>query len=525
MDEPIVKRLHVSGLTPAITPADLTQRLSSFGAVKAVDGFGVLDAVGLPRKFGYVTLETTKPKLARCMNTLSGVTWKGTKLRIGEAKLDFRERILKENETLKRAASDSPAGPPHKRRRLPRGVHGVHAQDMSLVTPGNAASRPGWRVTSLGRLIRPIRMRPEHPLPDQLPKIVSAEKGRKPQKERTQKKRVKNPPTRARRRTIDPTKWGSLHLKGVFLDTGATLDVGQRPPALRETERGLEESSNDEESDDDDDETDSGDEVMGAEEYPPSLLQEATLSPPFSPKPAAQKTRANVGDENDLVQETKKSLGLLQVLFGGRGDDEWGDQESVDSDGDLDDHARPADMQAEDIEENHMHVDKAVSFRVERVQPHEELPTPVSAQSAKLKDLFAPREEDAGFSLLGHLDLDLELDDEVDLQLTAEPQARPVPQPVATVSPAAGAQSVFDTRRPLFFPFPLDERDRARGRTGDAFDATNWRTWFYRTDSAEEIHKRWEETRGELTSGWKRRHREAVKSRRRRGGGAEDGDA
>lgn len=110
-DEIIVKRLHVSGLTPAITPADLSQKLGSFGTVKALYGFGKLDALGQPKKFGYVTIETTKGKLARCayfrrcdfatmlinaagMNLLSGVTWKGGQLRLGEAKPDFRERCV-----------------------------------------------------------------------------------------------------------------------------------------------------------------------------------------------------------------------------------------------------------------------------------------------------------------------------------------------------------------------------------------------------------------------------------------------
>ena len=66
-EEVIVKRLHISGLTPAISPTDLSQRLGSFGTVKALDEFGKLDALGQPRKFGYVTIETTKPKLARCV--------------------------------------------------------------------------------------------------------------------------------------------------------------------------------------------------------------------------------------------------------------------------------------------------------------------------------------------------------------------------------------------------------------------------------------------------------------------------
>ncbi len=66
MDESITKRIHISGLTQAITAKDLSDRLASFGTVKAIDGFGALDALGQPRKFAYATLETTKGKLTRC---------------------------------------------------------------------------------------------------------------------------------------------------------------------------------------------------------------------------------------------------------------------------------------------------------------------------------------------------------------------------------------------------------------------------------------------------------------------------
>jgi len=66
MDEPITKRLIISGLTPAITAADISRRLTTFGTVKAADGFGLPDGVGEPRKFGYVTIETTVGKLSKC---------------------------------------------------------------------------------------------------------------------------------------------------------------------------------------------------------------------------------------------------------------------------------------------------------------------------------------------------------------------------------------------------------------------------------------------------------------------------
>lgn len=116
MDTPISKRLIISGLTTSITADDISRRLTTFGTVKATDGFDLTDGLGQPRKFAYVTLETTTGKLAKCMasaflsllnsffsfcsfflstkgmNLLSGSIWKGTKLRFGEAKPDFKER-------------------------------------------------------------------------------------------------------------------------------------------------------------------------------------------------------------------------------------------------------------------------------------------------------------------------------------------------------------------------------------------------------------------------------------------------
>lgn len=60
------KRLHISGLTPQITAGDLIRRFSSFGTVKALDALGKLDALGNPRPYAYLTLEATKPQLAKC---------------------------------------------------------------------------------------------------------------------------------------------------------------------------------------------------------------------------------------------------------------------------------------------------------------------------------------------------------------------------------------------------------------------------------------------------------------------------
>ena len=72
--ELITKRLHVSGLTAALSSHDLERRLAAFGTVTALDGFGKLDVLGQPRKFAYVTLETTKSQLSRCMQNPSCLT-------------------------------------------------------------------------------------------------------------------------------------------------------------------------------------------------------------------------------------------------------------------------------------------------------------------------------------------------------------------------------------------------------------------------------------------------------------------
>lgn len=60
------KRLHISGLTPAISEQDIYSRFSVFGTVKAVNGFGQLNAVGQPRNFAFLSLEATPDKVSKC---------------------------------------------------------------------------------------------------------------------------------------------------------------------------------------------------------------------------------------------------------------------------------------------------------------------------------------------------------------------------------------------------------------------------------------------------------------------------
>ncbi|KAI0792206.1 hypothetical protein C8Q75DRAFT_754886 [Abortiporus biennis] len=550
----ITKRLHVSGLTPAITVADLSQKLGSFGSIKALDGFGKFDALGEPRKFGYVTLETTKGKLARCMNLLSGVTWKGTKFRIGEAKPDFRERIAAENT----AAEE---GPPQKKRRLVRGVHGVQKDNMTLVTPENVKEHSGWRVTELGRLIKPIRMRPDHPLPQ--PVATSSKASTKTTKGKPKKKRVRDPPTRARRKTIDPTKYGSQHLKGIFLDTDIVADtVSVKKPFVEEENSGpVSESSSSESSDD---EVMADDEATSQKSLTPVAAEASLHKPslPVSPPPTtvarASASKPSLGlPDTELEQEKKTSLGLLHSMFG---DDDWGGQETDLSDVEMADltaassarkitgtHTDPGfeevPLDVSDIpvisskELPEKSQEEEVEADDESAVVEDELPAQRSdsgsehnkpVQKTKLKDLFAPKDAEGGFSLLGHLDLDLELEEDVlglGIAQTHTESSNNITdnftvttQKYSESHPRRHPQVTLDSRAPLFFPVSGDDRKRAR----DPFTVLNDKGWnwksFSRNETSEEIKKRWEDTKGDLTRDWKKRHREAVKSRRRRGG-------
>jgi hypothetical protein len=128
-----------------------------------------------------------------------------------------------------------------------------------------------------------------------------------------------------------------------------------------------------------------------------------------------------------------------------------------------------------------------------------------------------------GFSLIGHLNLDseLELDLDLDLGLDEPVTGVPISNPITTTRPAAipaptrqqPKTNSLDTTLPFFFPQKTSKGGGGLARTAKV----NFN--FARTEDETQIRARWEAARGELTREWKRRHREAVKSRRRRGGG------
>ncbi|KAI6141320.1 hypothetical protein BKA82DRAFT_4204910 [Pisolithus tinctorius] len=439
MAEVVTKRLHISGLTPSIGPSDIHRRLSAFGSVTSLDGFGKLDALGDPRPFAYATLEGKEKDITKCMNVLSGSTWKGTKLRIGEAKPDYHQRIAHVN-------SLSPP-PPRTPRSKSRQV-AFPSTTLPLDTPlfrNDAAKTPGWVVLPSGRVVRPMRMRPLRPLEPS--RAVGGGQGTRGKTGKKAKKK-KVPPLRARRRLIDPTKWDSTYLTGAFLETlvvpsASSLPFGSAAQPTVES-RPTELDSDEEESNG---------------EYVPSQNSSNIIlegQPPSQTTPNFSNPRFGTDVNIDIRKETSAALTLLNTIFGET--DEWGGRESVDEFGGIDD--GPGDHSAMvvdagvgevgegEIEEVPRHassregdarinpVDKVSSNEEQRedIQMGDSHPTtahlPATATGTtatskadtpsatgptkmKLKDFFAPREEEPSFSLLGHLDLDLELEDDV----------------------------------------------------------------------------------------------------------------
>ena len=318
-------------------------------------------------------------------------------------------RIKRENEKL-------PDDRPTKKRRLARGVQGVHASDMSLVTPENVSSRPGWRVTPMGRIVHPVRMRPEKPLPP-VSTVTSSTTGKDGKKKR---KREKPKLVRARRRTLDPTKWDSQHLKGAFLDSIVVADDGGNLPVTAPFQP---HTSSDQEESDLSSSDEEGDESDSSE--PEHIVEgsPATSEPTGRPGYTVHTNRGAVEVEHDFNQEKLHALSLLDSMFGGlKGDQEWGGREALDSDVDIQELLPVQTSSPEPSPPKKAFKELDLIHAVEEAQGDSEseessadtstpvperAPTSVTAQNAntktKLKDLFAPQEEQGGFLLMKYL--------------------------------------------------------------------------------------------------------------------------
>ncbi|GJJ06473.1 hypothetical protein Clacol_000665 [Clathrus columnatus] len=540
--ETIQKRLHISGLTPAITESDIRSRLQNFVNVTVIDGFGKLNAIGEPRKYAYATVNATEPNLARCLNHLSGTVWKGAKLRIGEAKPDYTQRLavhrlVKERQQESQLLEE---GNLRKRRRLLKGVQGIHAKDMSLVTLGNVDSRPGWQKTTLSHLIRPMKMRPSRPLP--VPSDIHSKGSVK-----SGKRKVLPCPSRATIQKIDPKCWGAVHMTENMLQS---VIIAPSAPSTQRVEPKSKISTTTP--------FDSSYPTLKTPLNNPVALVTSTETQQ-TPKATTKFASESLVDV-DIRRENSGHLALLSRMFGELSD-EWGGREHVSSSSETEDE-NDGDAGAEDVgspefpeEIQDVSLSKAISNSREKdsgtdviMEDAPEIKSletneknrrissqtpevPSQAQKSKyksLKDLFKPQED--GFSLMAGLDLDLELDLDpafdfskpTETQVSGFIQAQSAPEPSTPFYHHDGF--TLDPRYPLFFPQPDNPRRK------DLLTIAETQGWkFHRTDDSEltgappatrreTIRKQWDDAKGDLTREWKKRSREAVKARRRRFG-------
>ncbi|KDN39023.1 hypothetical protein RSAG8_09059, partial [Rhizoctonia solani AG-8 WAC10335] len=531
-------RLHISGLTPSISASDLKQRFSTFGDVRGVDEVGKLDGVGRPRKFAYLTLETTQPKLARCMNLLSGSTWKGAKLRIGEAKPDFKARHERE-------ANPPPPAPRPKlsvearrrarlkfrlrARRLLRGTQGKQLKDMSLVTLDTVSKHKGWRRTPLNHLIRPMSMRPLHPLPSLRTKQPAS---KTKLKKKLNKRKFEL--TRAKCTVIDPARYGAVHLKdGDGLLGAEVVAIGRdeeeegEPLEPVRKEVVVEQESDEESSRSPTPALPIPTPAMSQPIFTPTAPK-PTSAPP-QPVPAASTPQTLKEDPLLLAREKSSALALLGGMFGG---DEWGGRESVSGDemevmdvegegeAEYEVVPRSAEETAENVgtgdntEEDMRDEEEAEETKEDQVEgeidegKEQEQESPIKHSS--LKDMFKPQEETTGFSLGLDIELDPDAESFLPSSISVPPplEPAPAPAPISTEKYTHTIQFTPDPKVPFFFP----------GGKNDIFRVIAEKGWEWpHPGTSEEIRAKWDNNKAELTRDYTRRHREAVKKRRRGG--------
>jgi hypothetical protein len=310
---------------------------------------------------------------------------------------------------------------------------------MTLVSSENAAARPGWKVSELGRITRPIKMRPAHPLPEiQEPKVPKTKTTAVDGEKKKKKKRLKDPDSRARRRAIDMTKWGSTHLKGVFLELEVPVGTKKNEP-----EPPLPGDVSDSDSSSDNEEAADpmpppAEAFSGLSISQPTLNSSpppaASLTPTSAQNPVPEQTQPlsnsslsqsapHLDANTDIQREKAQTLSLLNTLFGGDDADDWVGEESVGSDIDVDELTKgdvmlveedagfevvPRNVSAKDLSRQPRHYKETSENEGEgEVELAEDInaeapieyttakdSTSKSTQRSTLKDLFAPREEE-----------------------------------------------------------------------------------------------------------------------------------
>ncbi|XP_052272322.1 nucleolar protein 8-like isoform X3 [Dreissena polymorpha] len=160
------KRLHIGGLFPGVTEAELKERFSKFGTVTDVAVKSRKDSNGSPLKtFAYVSLKTNEADLKKCFNTYSKTKWKGSEMKIQLAKENFINRLEQERkQQIEGTAVENKVQKSTKTKAIVQdrlsGIPGVEKFQMKGAPPGTAI--PGeqdWIVGKYGRVLPVVNVK------------------------------------------------------------------------------------------------------------------------------------------------------------------------------------------------------------------------------------------------------------------------------------------------------------------------------------------------------------------------------
>ncbi|KAI7865369.1 hypothetical protein BDF14DRAFT_1826429 [Spinellus fusiger] len=150
--EIVEKRIYLGGLHANVDESEIQERFSRFGALKNVTV--AKDTEGKCRGFGHMTMTTTTKQWTSCLAVYNGAKWKGTILKLEEAKEDYLEKKRKEEISLVEREEKR-----RKRRERVNESDGFMAKNMKPVTDSNMKDRKGWKRGRYGRAIAVVRLK------------------------------------------------------------------------------------------------------------------------------------------------------------------------------------------------------------------------------------------------------------------------------------------------------------------------------------------------------------------------------
>lgn len=164
------KRVYVGGLSSSIESSDLESRFSRFGSVSNLEIINKSTPVGTIQRFAYLNFRTDEDKWQKCKSYLSNATFKGSKLRIEEARPYYLVKLQQEKKIADfQSTNNNEKNEDHSTKvdledPVFHGeiiVPGKHSKNMQVVTDSDVRKDPprkGWKKGPYGRAIVVLRM-------------------------------------------------------------------------------------------------------------------------------------------------------------------------------------------------------------------------------------------------------------------------------------------------------------------------------------------------------------------------------